>query len=399
MSLNKRGMVQLSRRLLSDSKESQTWKWSRGNVGRKVFSKGWKHLEPRYPINLQERWHRTSVERLFHPSIIESVRTQEIGQTPSKEWRMGFFTQALSDLTEMSQEALELARLSPWHDIPFGFKDNINDQLLFNYINEIPKYDSAKMECATDEDWNPIKQDIKKGNLRFFKYKNGELPFNYGFIPQTWEDPKLSSAYSDIKDLTGDNDPIDFCELSEEPLPRGIVVPCKIIAVLGLIDEGETDWKIIGLRADHPKINQVNTMTDATNVLGINYSDLILDWFRYYKTADGKPENSFTHNSTYQSSEMAIEIIEETHRHWLNLLLGAATNPKNKLNLTSVTQKNLIAQGLTSTQGNNAEIDLPTIEYPRYDDWMAQTTRQVNDMDSAQEEYQIDEETPDQRRR
>jgi inorganic pyrophosphatase len=37
-----------------------------------------------------------------------------------------------------------------------------------------------------DEVSNPIKQDIKKGNLRFYPYN---IHWNYGMLPQTWEDP------------------------------------------------------------------------------------------------------------------------------------------------------------------------------------------------------------------
>ena len=33
---------------------------------------------------------------------------------------------------------------------------------------------------------NPIKQDIKKGKLRFYPYN---INWNYGMLPQTWEDP------------------------------------------------------------------------------------------------------------------------------------------------------------------------------------------------------------------
>ena len=58
---------------------------------------------------------------------------------------------------------------------------------MFNYVNEIPSGTRAKMEVATKVEMNPVKQDVKKGKLRFFTY--GDIPFNYGCLPQTWEDP------------------------------------------------------------------------------------------------------------------------------------------------------------------------------------------------------------------
>ena len=36
------------------------------------------------------------------------------------------------------------------------------------------------------EDGTPIKQDMKKGKLRFYPYN---IHWNYGMLPQTWEDP------------------------------------------------------------------------------------------------------------------------------------------------------------------------------------------------------------------
>ena len=42
---------------------------------------------------------------------------------------------------------------------------------------------------ATDEKWNPIKQDTKKGKLRFYGI---DPVFNYGCLPQTWEDPNTT---------------------------------------------------------------------------------------------------------------------------------------------------------------------------------------------------------------
>ena len=38
---------------------------------------------------------------------------------------------------------------------------------------------------------NPIKQDIKKGELRHYHDK---IPYNYGMLPQTWEDPAAYCA-------------------------------------------------------------------------------------------------------------------------------------------------------------------------------------------------------------
>ena len=70
-----------------------------------------------------------------------------------------------------------------WHDVPLRNSDGT-----LNFICEIPKESSAKMEVATDEKLNPIKQDIKKGALRFYPYN---INWNYGLLPQTWEDPAI----------------------------------------------------------------------------------------------------------------------------------------------------------------------------------------------------------------
>jgi len=40
------------------------------------------------------------------------------------------------------------------------------------------------------EESNPLKQDIKKDKLRFYPYN---IHWNYGMLPQTWEDPEHKS--------------------------------------------------------------------------------------------------------------------------------------------------------------------------------------------------------------
>ena len=53
-------------------------------------------------------------------------------------------------------------------------------------VVEVPRWTNQKMEIATKEPMNPVKQDIKKGKVRFvancYPYKG--YIWNYGAIPQ-----------------------------------------------------------------------------------------------------------------------------------------------------------------------------------------------------------------------
>jgi inorganic pyrophosphatase len=111
----------------------------------------------------------------------------------------------------------------------------------------------GKMEIATKEEFNPIKQDVKKGELRYFKL--GDIPFNYGCLPQTWEDPAF--AHPDTR-LGGDNDPIDAVEIGPA-IACGVIAPVKVLGVLAMIDEGETDWKVLVISRAHPLASKMNS--------------------------------------------------------------------------------------------------------------------------------------------
>ena len=166
-----------------------------------------------------------------------------------------------------------------------------------------------------DEEKNPIKQDTKKGKLRYYPYN---INWNYGMIPQTWEDPSSESkdlpgitvrpslstclcafnittilivwpgyeyyansfesafwcvaiytfpallqAHLTGCDLQGDNDPVDLVEIGSETLDTGSIHPVKPLAVLAMIDDGELDWKVIGIRTSDPKAADVNDVEDV----------------------------------------------------------------------------------------------------------------------------------------
>ena len=77
------------------------------------------------------------------------------------------------------------------------FRENV-DANEFNMVVEVPRWSNAKMEINLKGQLNPIKQDVKKGKLRFvancFPHKG--YIWNYGAIPQTWEDPDHIGKYT-----------------------------------------------------------------------------------------------------------------------------------------------------------------------------------------------------------
>ena len=80
------------------------------------------------------------------------------------------------------------------------------------------RWSRAKFEIATGEEFNPIKQDTKNGKLRDYNY--GDMLFNYGCFPQTWEDP---AHVTPDTGCAGDNDPIDACEIGTKMFRTGTV--------------------------------------------------------------------------------------------------------------------------------------------------------------------------------
>jgi len=216
-------------------------------------------------------------------------------------------------------------RISPWHDIPLKVAGTTD---VFHYVNEIPKGSRAKMEIATKLELNPIKQDLtKQGDLRFFKY--GDIPFNYGALPQTWENPHDLNAEVQAY---GDNDPVDVVELSPEPLPMGSVSSVRVLGALALIDENELDWKLLAIDINHALAKHLNDHNDLMRLHGDKVA-AVIEWFKNYKTAEGKGVNTIGFNEQLLNKDKALSVIEETHHFWKDLVTGKI--PKGKLTLPS----------------------------------------------------------------
>ncbi|XP_069946810.1 inorganic pyrophosphatase isoform X2 [Cherax quadricarinatus] len=207
--------------------------------------------------------------------------------------------------------------LSPFHDIPL-FSNEGNK--IFNMVVEVPRWTNAKMEIATKEPLNPIKQDVKKGKLRFVAncFPHHGYIWNYGALPQTWEDP---SHIDEATGCKGDNDPIDVCEIGYRVAKRGEVIQVKVLGTIALIDEGETDWKLIAIDVNDPLAPQLSDISDVEKHMP-GFLKATVEWFRIYKIPDGKPENQFAFNGVAKDRDFAHKIIMETHEAWQNLVEG-----------------------------------------------------------------------------
>jgi len=176
--------------------------------------------------------------------------------------------------------------------------------------------EAIKNKINKEEKFNPIKQDIKDGKLRFVDYKNGYI-WNYGTFPQTWEDG--NHIYADTQ-AKGDNDPLDVCEIGSAVGKVGQIKQVKVLGTIALIDEGETDWKIIAIDVNDPLAAKLNDITDVDKDL----LDQTREWFRDYKTVVGKPQNKFAYDAQYKNREFALIIIKENHAFWQKLISGAS---------------------------------------------------------------------------
>ncbi|XP_030881321.1 inorganic pyrophosphatase 2, mitochondrial isoform X3 [Leptonychotes weddellii] len=228
-------------------------------------------------------------------------RTEERGQPYSPDYRL-FFKNVAGHY------------ISPFHDIPLKVdsteengiptKRARNDEYenLFNMVVEVPRWTNAKMEIATKEPLNPIKQDTKDGKLRYvaniFPHKG--YIWNYGALPQV--------------------------------LSCGEVIHVKILGILALIDQGETDWKIIAINVNDPEASKFQDIDDVKKYKP-GYLEATLNWFRFYKVPEGKPENQFAFNGEFKNKAFALEIIKSTHECWKTLLMkkcdGGAINCTN----------------------------------------------------------------------
>jgi inorganic pyrophosphatase len=281
----------------------------------------------------ESRNYRHQAQALLEP-IFGTTRTTPVANFLSQAKNMSGFVAEFrgaeyTDGFRVFYKDADGKYLSPFHDIPL-FADK--EKEVFNMVVEIPRWTNAKMEIATKEPMNPIKQDEKKGKLRFVHncFPHHGYIWNYGALPQTWENPNVKDVHTGEN---GDNDPIDVIEIGSRVAKRGEVITVKVLGILAMLDDGETDWKVIAIDTKDPLADRMNDVGDVDKIMP-GYLSATVEWFRIYKMPAGSPPNDFAFNGAAKDRAFAMEVIAETHKEWRELMTGKADGGKLDLTCT-----------------------------------------------------------------
>jgi inorganic pyrophosphatase len=152
---------------------------------------------------------------------------------------------------------------------------------LVNAVIEIPKGTSAKYEYHKD------------GYFFYDRSLSSSMvyPASYGFIPQT---------------LGDDGDALDILVYNSTPIERGTVVECKVIGVLDMDDEGDKDYKILGVPTSH--VRRYNSLNNIDNL----FLDITKNFFLHYKDLNKKTVNVYD----WHEKNVAHEIIKKGEKQW-----------------------------------------------------------------------------------
>ena len=168
------------------------------------------------------------------------------------------------------------------NDIPIT-KDSYDH---VNCIIEIPKGTNTKYEY--DENLNVFKLDrCLVSSLQY--------PINYGFVPQT---------------VALDDDPLDVLIFNHDPIEMGCMVSCRILGVLGFVDGGQVDNKIIAVPHWSP-VEKYKTVYD----IEASHLKIYRQFFKIYKI----DRDSETKVGDWRSKNVALQITKDSHNRWQNV--------------------------------------------------------------------------------
>ncbi|KAK6328580.1 hypothetical protein J4Q44_G00005580 [Coregonus suidteri] len=105
---------------------------------------------------------------------------------------------------------------------------------------------------------NPIKQDVKKGNC-VTSPMFSPTKATSGTMEQYLRLGRTPSTKMETLTAVVTTTPLTVCEIV---CSCGEVIKVKVLGVLAMIDEGETDWKVIAINVEDPEAKDLNNIGD-----------------------------------------------------------------------------------------------------------------------------------------
>ena len=104
--------------------------------------------------------------------------------------------------------------------------------------------------------------------------------------------------------MADDGDALDILIYNACPIQRGTLVECEVVGVMDMIDDGDLDYKILGVPVSHiKKINNIDQIDPA-------FLKVTQNFFSHYKELTGQKVQV----GEWHDKEVAKEIIKSNYR-------------------------------------------------------------------------------------
>ncbi|KAL1449143.1 hypothetical protein WDU94_000368 [Cyamophila willieti] len=234
--------------------------------------------------------------------------------------------------------------VSPLNDIPLFV--NLS-QHVFNMVVEIPKGTNAKMSMSLGEALNPIKHEMVNDEHPRYVHLAHVTPhhgyiWNYGALPNTWENPSENEAHTGYK---GDGNPMDVVEIGDRVAKRGEILQVQCLGALALIVDGKIDYKIIAIDVKDPKAAKLHDIQDVEKYFPGRMKATV-DWFEHHNVPAGMQKNQLAFNGQFKNREFANNVTQKSFFKWMLLSIKKVENPG--ISLTNTISGDDYAQGKIS---------------------------------------------------
>jgi len=148
---------------------------------------------------------------------------------------------------------------------------------VLNVFVEITPFDVMKYEV-----------DKESGYLRVDRVQRTSSlpPAIYGFVPRTLAGARVAALMDGAE--RGDDDPIDVCVLSEQPISRSeVVLQARLVGGIPMLDHAEADDKLLTVLVDDPLLGHIRELEEIPQVI----VERLLHYFSTYKLHRGAPAN------------------------------------------------------------------------------------------------------------